>query len=144
MEFQNLHADIDFSCINKGCAENIRDVFTRKMKSSILKDDDFISYWEMERRPPIQDREKVCMSKGISINKFENDDEIRNLYNKLFSDARKFKRKKTRPQFYCKLIFKKGAGMVWLNGNKKPYHFTFFKSDAFNLAMVGEVQVEKF
>jgi hypothetical protein len=144
MEFQNLHADIDFSCTNKDVSENIKDIFTRKMKSSALQDDDFISYWEMGRRPPIQDKEKVCMSKGLSVNKYENDDDIRNLYNQLFFGASKFKRKKVRPQYYCKLKFKKGAGKVWLNGNRKPYHFTFFKSDAFNLSMVGEVQVEEF
>lgn len=144
MEFQNLHADIDFSCINKDVTENIKDAFTRKMKLSVLQDDDFISYWEMERRPPIQDKKNVCTYKGISIHRYENDDEIRSLYNKLFFDASKFKRKKERPQYYCKLKFKKGAGMVWLNGNRKPYHFTFFKSDAFNISMVGEVQVEEF
>lgn len=144
MEFKNLHADIDFSCINKGVTENTNDVFTRKMKSSALKDEDFLSYWDLGRRPPVLEKREICRYKGVSINKYENDADIRRLYNRLFSDASKFKRKKIRPKYYCKLRFKKGAGMVWLNGNIKPYHFTFFKSDAFSLSLVGEVQVEEF
>ncbi len=71
MEFQNLHDDIDFNCINKDVTENIKDVFTRKMKSSVLQNDDFISYWEMGRRPPIQEKENEILRHGIFLEIFQ-------------------------------------------------------------------------
>ena len=76
MQFENLHADINFDCLERELAENQKDFFARKLKSSNLTGFDFLSHWERGIKPEKNTIDEVCRHKGVSINKYDNESEL--------------------------------------------------------------------
>ena len=146
MEFSKIHAGIDLDCITDDVVENVKDVFTRKIISNSLQENDFMSYWELGKRMQYEPKTKdeICKYRGISINLYENDENIEEYYKKIFRKVGQFKPKKIKPKFYCKFKFKNNAGKVWQNGYEKPYHCTFFKCDTFEINLIDVIEIKEF
>lgn len=130
MKFDKIKNDTNCKCIdNKLVIQNISDIFCRKVSEKV-NISDFISCWEKNQRPKdIQNCSEVCKYKGLSFQKFTNEDKLIEYYRKIFKVS---PMKKTK--YYCKVKFKEDAGKIWCNSNKKvnPHH-TFFKSDDFDI-----------
>ena len=144
MKFDRLHSDIEFNCTDQ-VAENTGDIFTRKLRGNSVKDRDFESYWEQGKRPSDEqlcDRDIVCKYKGVSIHKHESEHKIIKHYEYMH----KFAPKHLEGRYYCIFKLREGAGKVWRTGGGgiKPKHYTFFKSDNFEIDMLGAVKIKGF
>jgi hypothetical protein len=135
MKFNNIHKDINHSCITDKVKEDTESYFLRKMYKSTISEEEFQSYWEMGKRTKSQER--ICIFKGLSISRVENGNEEEVLKN--FTEDRlktiALKPHAKKHNYYCKLQFRKNAGMLWKTGINK-YHYTFFKCDEFTVASV--------
>ena len=141
MKFSKLHSDIPFECINDSMGENTVDIFARKLCDNFLMMKDFESKWEQDKRSATEPKE-VCLSKGVSVHKFQSDEVLVRHY----ADLHKIAPRYVKERCYCKFRFRGLAGMLWFTGlrNKRPLHFTFFKSDDFNLEMLDILEIKGF
>jgi hypothetical protein len=142
MTFDKIHTDIQFKCITNDMSQNVTDIFVRRVGNAALSDKDFLSYREEGRKLEDDTQKVICMSRGLSILKIENNNEesILNTLRPTMKPPINFKpRKKYKIKFFCKMRFKNNAGLVWKTPSKdNPYHHTFFKCDDFNM---GDIEV---
>jgi len=138
MTFDNLGFNIDE--ITDDIAENVIDPFTRKLTSAEVREDDFKSYWEMDKRPNNPD--KVRVYKGLSINKIYEDNE--EIIRETYKSTKSFKPITQYFSHYCIMKFNEGAGKVWDKGCiKKSYHCTFYKSDQFSIDLLNVIEIKE-
>ncbi|MFC1534401.1 hypothetical protein ACFL7M_13655 [Thermodesulfobacteriota bacterium] len=124
--------------------EDTKSVFTRKLWTHALESRDFKSKWEMGKKPSVNKQKEICIAKGVSVHKYENENDIIEFYSKIHKNVLKFKRKAKLGKYFCKFQFKKGAGKIWKTGINKPRHFTFFKSDDFNIKLLDVLKIMEF
>lgn len=141
MEFTKIHSDIEVVCVGSENIENTTDIFIRRIKKESLEESDFLSYWELGRRPDSLDKESVCSYKAVSVYKHNDDASVEAKILSLFSKARSFK--PSLSPIYCKLRFKTGAGKIKIDGNCQPYHCSFFKEDKFSLSLIEVAEVKR-
>ncbi|MBF0591333.1 MAG: hypothetical protein HQL02_04520 [Nitrospirae bacterium] len=141
MKFDNLHSDIDCNCITKEVKENTVDIFLYKLYKNDMTIEEFQSYWEKGQKRRHNPCERICMLKGISVEKAINNDIEIEILSK-FKETEEIKPKeKEKYKYYCSLRFRKDAGMVWKTGEGK-YHHTFFKCDDFNVELLEIIEVK--
>jgi len=134
MEFKNIHQDLNINCIDDKCRENTNDIFSRMIKTPEISIDDFKSYWELGRRPPISN-EKICEFRAISVFKFSSSIEIEQHFRDLQGKCSSVKRNFINQNYYANIKFKKDAGLIKDTSYslQSPKHFSFFKSDDFTI-----------
>lgn len=139
MKFDNIHSDTDCRCISSKCVENTEDVFCHALRSADVTENDFRSLWEDGRygqqHVPCSE---TCERKGVSINILttENEAAIKMKYAGIVTQ--KFKPRQRRFTHYCTFKFVAGCGKVLHTPrNDDPYHYTFFKCDAFKIEQLS-------
>jgi hypothetical protein len=139
MKFSNLSSDSKCICL-KDTAENLEDTFCRKIKNNELSESDFISNWEngirvVDKKVVLSDNcGSICLLKGISIDIID----INNRNFILEKYRTTFKFNPTMRKYVCEFKFLKDAGQLKHNpSDKDPYHYTFYKSDDFDLTKIN-------
>ena len=133
MTFESLHADTDCDCLGEAF-EDIEKLFARRISKPTLKESDFYSPWERRKRPQLLICDNICQFKGISINEW-NDDTEKQILSKYVNGLRlqDLDNKIIRESV---LIFKfkvKSGVLISSPTKQDSSHYTFFKSDNFNI-----------
>ena len=142
MTFNNLHESIenDCDCINQvGVAENLTDMFVRRVWTGEPTDGDFRSWREESRKNTYKKCDDICNFRGVSMSKVDGETEegIISRYKTTVSLSPTL-----RPPFYCRLKLRRGAGFVKHSPSQKDkHHHTLFKSDTFSIKLVEVLEV---
>ncbi len=141
MTFDSLHADTDCDCVNEAF-ENTNQLFARKISKPSPKNADFKTYWERDKRPIQNKCSEVCQFKGISINFWDKDSENQVIDKYVTSLKTQIQVGKNIKDCILVFKFKKDVGSLMPSPTKKdPSHFTFFKSDSFDIEGIEEVNI---
>jgi len=131
MDFNNIHQDIHHKCATDSIGENVSDIFSRKIDSATLSKSDFLSAWELGKKPEYFSEKVICLFKGVSVNKITDQSQEVMIKEKYKTT------KKIKPQseaYYLKFKFNSNAGKIWETSSKADKsHCTFFKSDDFDI-----------
>jgi hypothetical protein len=135
MTFNNITKDTTCNCFD-GTVEDTVSTFARVIKNEKITDFDFRSYWEQNRRS--SDCSEVCLLKGVSVSKINNDiikNEKINYYKAI---------RKVSPKYKSGILFfklKDDAGVCKSTPSRdNPQHNTIYKSDGFELNLVVEIE----
>lgn len=133
MEFKNLHLDIECDCID-GCNVDTNTTFALRTLGQTLSEDDFISYWDLGRRPQ---KSNSCHSKcalkaqSMSIMNDESKDDVTNIYKEIFPLVPAY------IQYLTIIKFKEDCGMTKPSPSyRNKHHYSFYKCDEFKLENV--------
>ncbi len=140
MTFEKITNDSECDCLNKS-SENTTNEFIRKLGKPLLEDKDFVSYWERNKRPLIDDCKNICSFKGISMNLYKNEyeEQILNKYKTTMNINPK------KGSHYLKFKLLQGAGNVKHTPEENDTsHHDFFKSDDFKLENITVLEIVKF
>ena len=139
MTFDNIHNDTHCQCLDN-TAENLVEVFARKIKKSEPSDGDFSSHWERGILGNSAECKEICLRKSLSINKYDasTESQIIEKYKTTFNISPAMK------AYYCKFRFKLDAGLIKStpNNNDKS-HCSFFKCDAFTIDRIDVVDIQR-
>lgn len=136
MKFERIHENIDCDCV-EGAAQDLQNVYARKINKPNVLDTDLKSHWEKGSRNS-GDCRQICGLKGLSMNIWNKDsrDKAIEKYLTTFKITTKSKN-----SIYL-FKFKKNAGViVHTPSSGNPYHYDFYKSDNFSIDMLEEVDV---
>lgn len=135
MNFETITKDTTCNCL-EGVAEDTISTFARVLYKEKASEKDFYSKWDKGARDT--DCEKVCGLKGVSVSKVC-DEEVKNKIVSYYSDIFKISPNYKRGVLIFKI--KKGAGVIKPTPSRNnPYHNDLYKSDAFALSAVEEVE----
>jgi hypothetical protein len=138
MTFEHIQSDTHCDCIS-GASEDIICIYVRKIQKPISRDKDWLSYWEVGKRPIVDDCSVVCSFKGLSVNLWSELSK-RNTLDK-FLTTFKFSHSNKKNSL---LVFKikPGAGLVKHTPEvNDPYHYDFYKCDNFTEDMFEHLEV---
>ena len=130
MTFDKLLHDTECDCLERAI-EDGKNLFARKINKPNPLDKDFYSHWERGKRA--DECKNICEYKGISVNKW-NENDKRAIIKKVlttFSISPKHKDS----IFVFRMI--QGAGLIEHTPTKNDAtHHDFYKSDEFSLEML--------
>jgi len=139
MKFENITKDNNCDCLKK-TFEDSKNIFTRKLRTNVVKKIDFESHWEKGLKPKKDTCKEICLLKGLSINMLneESESNILKKYNQTFNINPR------RKKYFCKFKFYKNSGKM-KNTSKSgdKYHYTFYKSDDFNIDQVEIIEIKE-
>lgn len=145
MTFDEIHADIDCTCIDDECCVNTWDEFVHGVCGPELDEGlDFRTQWERNKRkgphgtqPSCYD---ICLRKGVSTDKVEeNLDGILERYRTTVLISRRLFPKRTH---YCVFRCKSGAGAFRPTPSSRgPSHHTFYKADGFTFDKIEVISI---
>lgn len=139
MTFDQLTTDSDCDCLSLGAVENTTDEFLHAVNGPTLGPRDFRSLWEQGRKCAPSDCAQVCLRKGVSTNLAS---EIEETLEKYRTTVRFSPRMQSRRSHYCRFRCRPGAGMFrHTPRNSDRTHFTFYKSDEFDMASVDVLEI---
>ncbi|WP_437538178.1 hypothetical protein WME79_19760 [Sorangium sp. So ce726] len=121
------------SCVDKRAVVDCNNAFARRTSGKELKESDFLSWWDLGRRPatkPEQSRycKDVCGYKGVSVHLYTDHDELM----KHYRTTKAFKPKAT--PYYCIVKLTPSAGKVASTPSSgDPLHHDILKADNFNV-----------
>ena len=130
MKFEKLLQDTECDCLERAI-EDTKNLFARKINKPNPLNKDFYSHWERGKRAV--ECKNICGYKGISVNKWSENDKnaIINKFLTTFSISPKHKD----GIFVFRII--EGAGLIEHTPNKNDVtHYDFYKSDDFSLEML--------
>jgi hypothetical protein len=133
MTFDSLHADTDCDCLGD-TFEDTEKLFARRISKPTLKQSDFYSHWERRKRPHSLTYDNICIFKGISINEW-NDETEKSILDKYVNGLglQDLDKKPIRESVLI-FRFKVKSGVLISSPTKNDLsHYTFFKSDTFNV-----------
>lgn len=139
MDFQGIHNDTACDCIND-LKQDTENIYVRKINRPAIRDTDLRSHWEKGKRVDDSDCKAVCGYKGLSVNVWNNlsEKDVIGKFLTTFGISRKSK-----DSIYL-FKFKVDAGLLKYTPNERdPYHYTFYKCDAFTADMIEEVEVKE-
>jgi hypothetical protein len=135
MTFSNLNSDIICNCLEGSIIDNSTE-FALKTNKNFLRENDFKTYWEKERRS--DDCKEICSLKGQSVTIIKNEEDLNStlsVYKQLFPFSPSY-----RP--FCSLIkFNENSGKVKHTPIEiNPLHYDFYKSDNFSINDVSLIK----
>lgn len=140
MTFENLQFDSECNCV-KDAIEDYSNEYVRKLRKEVVEERDFLTHWERNIRPEINNCENICSYKGVSINQFK--DEFVELILNKYKTTFNFNPKKG--AYFLKFKFKQDAGKVKFAPEEDDNsHYNFFKADSFGLEKLEIIETVKF
>lgn len=141
MTFDKIKTDTDCDCITSASNVDIENFYVRKLNKSTLEERDFLTHWERNKRPLIEDCENICSYKSVSINQFSVDTETQIL--EKFKTTFNINPKKG--AYYLKFQFSTDAGKIKFTPQENDSsHYDFYKADDFNLTKIQILETVKF
>jgi len=142
MTFEKITSDTECECLTSATID-IENLYVRKLRKETLEDKDFLTHWERNLRPEVQDCENICSFKSISINQFktETESQILEKYKTTFNINPK------KGAYYLKFQFLEDAGKVKHTPDivtNDISHYDFYKADDFNFDKIKIIEKVKF
>ena len=140
MTFDNLHKDTTCNCID-GAVIDIENEYIRKLKKDTLQNSDFLTHWERQIKPQIENCENICSYKSVSINQFQK--EFENLIINKYKNTFKINPKKG--AHFLKFKLKNNTEKVkFAPEEDDESHYNLFKSDTFTINSLVIIEIVKF
>ena len=140
MEFQKLHDGSDCNCIDNA-EEDVVNQYVRRLRKEKLSEKDFKTHWERGIGVNKNECGDICSYKGISLNQLSEESEslIIQKYKTTFNINPK------KGGHLIKFQLKDDAGVVEHSPTKSDEtHYSFFKSDDFELEKLDIKETVKF
>ena len=141
MTFDKIKTETDCDCITSARNVDTENSYVRKLNKPTLEERDFLTHWERNKRPPIEDCENICSFKSVSINQFgvETEDQILEKFKTTFNINPK------KGAYYLKFQFLNGAGKIkHTPQSNDTSHYDLYKADDFNLTKIQIIETVKF
>ncbi len=140
MEFKDIHTDTHCNCLNNAVIDTSSE-FVRKLGKDHVVDKDFLTHWERQLRPEMEDCETICSYKGVSINQItlDSENQILEKYKTTFNIN------PSKGAHYLKFRLSGNACKVnYTPEDNDKSHYNLYKADNFTLDEIVIIDTVKF